>query len=212
VYDDWDIPVRVKRRRGLSSYGWNNIILIVCTALFFLKILLDGLIDYFLALNPVRVFSMPWQVFTSMFVHAGFGHFFVNMLVLFFMGSELERRVGGNRYLLIFFTSGLAGSLAYIVYAYMTNPYVYAMGASAAIFGVLGALAIIAPEIRVFIFPFPIPISIRVAILLFAFYDLILLPFSYKTGVAHISHLSGLLVGLYFGKTMRFKRYYYGYI
>jgi membrane associated rhomboid family serine protease len=220
-----EIPVRVKRR---NPYGWNNTIILICLVVFLMRVLTEfagvyviqrtpfgfyreNVVEFFLALTPSRVFIMPWQIVTSIFVHADFWHLFVNMFVLFFFGSELERRLGEKRYLTIFFASGLAGSFAYLIYAFSTNPHIPAMGASAAIFGVMGALAVIAPEIRVLIFPFPIPVSIKVAIILFAIYDLVLLPFSYSTGIAHIAHLAGLLVGLYFGKKYRVRRIYYGY-
>jgi membrane associated rhomboid family serine protease len=214
----WNVPVKVKRTRkpaiidpvrkarGLASYGINNIILVICTIVFFVKILFGRIVDYYLALHPLLVYKMPWQLVTSIFVHSGFEHFFVNMFVLLFFGSELERRVGSGNYLKIFLISGIAGSLAYLAYAYLTKSFAFAMGASAAIFGIMGALAIIAPHIRVFVFPFPIPINIRTAILLFAAIDLFLLPFSYQTGIAHVAHLAGLFVGLYFGKVMRIKR------
>ncbi len=98
------------------------------------------------ALHPsiAYIFKMPWQIFTSMFLHIEFWHFFVNMFVLLFFGSELERRLGSRRYTEIFIVSGLAGSLGYIIYANLLNSYVPALGASAAIFGVFGCLAIIA--------------------------------------------------------------------
>ncbi|ADB58580.1 rhomboid family intramembrane serine protease [Archaeoglobus profundus] len=217
------IPVKVKRR---NPYGWNNTIIAICILIYLAKVLTgllgiyaiirmpfgvtyrDNIVDYLLALFPINVLSMPWQIITSIFVHADFWHLFINMFVLFFFGNELERRLGERKYLIIFFASGIAGNLAYLVYAFLTNPFIPAMGASAAIFGVMGALAIIAPEIRVVIFPLPIPVSIKVAILLFAIYDLLLLPFSYSTGVAHIAHLAGLLVGLYLGKKYRIVRGY----
>ncbi|WP_457548479.1 rhomboid family intramembrane serine protease [Archaeoglobus sp.] len=219
------ISVRVKRR---NPYGWNNTIVAVCIIIYLAKVLsgllgiyavvrtpfgvyMDNIVDYLFALTPANVMHMPWQILTSIFVHANIWHLFVNMFVLFFFGSELERRLGGRRYLIVFFASGVAGSLAYILYAFLTNPFIPAMGASAAIFGVMGALAMIAPEIRVLIFPFPIPVSIKIAILLFAIYDLLLLPFSYSTGVAHVSHLAGLLVGLYLGKRYRIVRSYVFY-
>jgi len=150
---------------------------------------------------------MPWQIVTAIFDHAGFWHFFVNMLVLLFFGSELERRVGGGNYLKVFFLSGIAGNLAYLAYSYVVgNPFIPALGASAAIFGVMGALAVIAPYINVVILMplpiLPIPINIRWAILLFALYDIVLLPFSMQTGVAHMSHLAGLVVGLYMGRIL----------
>ncbi|WP_456327105.1 rhomboid family intramembrane serine protease [Archaeoglobus sp.] len=219
------IPVRVKRR---NPYGWNNTIIAVCILVYLAKVLSgllgiytvvrtpfgvysDNIVDYLLALTPANVLFMPWQIITSIFVHADFWHLFINMFVLFFFGNELERRLGGKKYIIVFFASGIAGSLAYIAYAFLTNPFIPAMGASAAIFGVMGALAVIAPEIKVIIFPFPIPVSIKVAILLFAIYDLLLLPFTYSTGVAHIAHLAGLLVGLYLGKKYKIVRRYVFY-
>jgi membrane associated rhomboid family serine protease len=75
----------------------------------------------------------------------------------------------------------------------------------------MGALAIIAPEIRVLLFFF-IPVDIRTAILLFAIYDLVMLPYSMQTGVAHVAHLAGLLVGLYYGKKLRIVRRFHGWV
>ena len=224
----WNVPVKVKRRskldvirekvrnitlkvKAVTSYGINTIILIICTILYFFKIFFAHIIEHYLAFHPLLFLYMPWQLITSMFIHANFEHFFVNMLVLLFFGSELERRVGSGNYLKVFFLSGLAGNLAYLIYAYLTNPYIPAMGASAAIFGVMGCLAIVAPYINVIIFPIPIPINIRIAILLFALFDLLLLPFTLQTGVAHIAHLAGLIVGLYLGKILRVKRAHYIY-
>ncbi len=224
----WNVPVKVKRRdsiakpievpvksvrksvRKIGVYGWNNVIIGICTVVFFIKLLFGSIVDYYLALTPALILKMPWQIVTAIFDHAGFWHYFVNMFVLLFFGSELERRVGGKNYLKVFFLSGIAGNLAYIAYAYYTNPFIPALGASAAIFGVMGALAMVAPYMNVVIFlPIPIPLNIRWAILLFALYDLVLLPFSMQTGVAHMSHLAGLMVGLYLGKMLRIKGRWY---
>ncbi len=221
----WNVPVKVKRSkpveisvkpvkrsvRRLGVYGWNNVIIGICTVVFFIKLLFGSVVDYYLALTPSLVLRMPWQIITAIFDHAGFWHYFVNMFVLLFFGSELERRVGGGNYLKVFFLSGIAGNLAYIAYAYATGtPNVAALGASAAIFGVMGALAVIAPYMNVILFvPIPIPLNIRWAILLFALYDLILLPFSMQTGVAHIAHLAGLVVGIYMGKILRMRVRWY---
>jgi len=210
-----------KRR---NPYGWNNTIILACVVVYFIKLLSEvvgfevklnyfsyNLVDFLFALTPAYVLYMPWQIVTSIFVHANFWHLFVNMFVLFFFGSELERRLGSKKFLKVFFLSGIAGSFAYVIYTFLTNPFIPAMGASASIFGVMGALAMIAPETKVIIFPIPIPISIKVAIILFALYDLLLLPFTYATGVAHVSHLAGLIVGLYLGKRYRIRRFFYGY-
>jgi len=210
------VPVRVKRVRrtpAILSYGANNLIVITCTILFFASILFSGIMIDYLALDPVKFIFMPWQLVTSIFLHVEPMHFFINTLVLFFFGSELERRIGSSRYLKVFLLSGLAGSVGYILYAHILKQYTPALGASAAIFGVMGCLAIIAPEIRVFIFPFPIPISIRIALVLFALYDFWMMIANivgtFHTNIANIAHLAGLLFGIYYGRKLRWRRYYY---
>ena len=200
-FDDYGFP---KPARGITAYGYNNIILAICTIFFFISIVYSPIVNY-LALFPHNVFIMPWQMVTSIFLHAGFSHFLVNMIVLLFFGTELERRVGGKNYLYIFFLSGIAGNIAYLAFAYSTGSGIPALGASGAIYGVMGTLAIIAPEIRVLFFFF-LPMNIRVAILIFAAWDVLMLPYSFETGVAHAAHLAGLLVGLYYGKKMRIVR------
>jgi hypothetical protein len=182
--------------------------------LFFISLIARREMVYLFALDPVNFIVMPWQIITSMFLHIEFWHFFVNMFVLLFFGNELERRVGEKTYLKIFFLAGLAGNLGYILYSYALNQYIPALGASAAIFGVMGCLAIIAPEIRIMIFPVPIPIGIRTALILFAAYDFWMMIASISgftfTNVANIAHLAGLALGLYYGKKLgRRVRHYY---
>ncbi len=215
----WNVPVKVKRdsirrervsspvrRVKIASYGVNNLIIVLCAVLYFVSIFNPPAAVNLLALHP-RIdvlMSMPWQILTSMFLHVEFWHFFINMFVLLFFGSELERRLGAAKYLEIFLVSGFAGSVGYIIYAYTVGVFVPALGASAAIFGVMGCLAIIAPEIRIMIFPFPIPISIRTALFLFAAYDFWMMVASslglFATNVANVAHLAGLAIGLLYGR------------
>ncbi len=215
--DYWNVPVNVKRRLSstqpakrsgfrIPNYGANNTVLIVCTVLFFISLIAPIEMVNLFALHPrIEVLlARPWQIITSMFLHVEFWHFFVNMFVLLFFGTELERRLGDRKYLEIFFAAGFAGNLGYIAYSYAVESFAPALGASAAIFGVMGCLAIIAPEIRIIIFPIPIPIGIRTALLLFAAYDFWMMVASsmgvFYTNVANIAHLAGLAVGLYYGK------------
>src|ERR1043165_250094 len=57
------------------------------------------------ALIPVR----PWTLVTYMFLHAGLGHIFFNMLSLFIFGPRLEAHLGGRRFVTLYFISGIAG-------------------------------------------------------------------------------------------------------
>jgi membrane associated rhomboid family serine protease len=76
-----------------------------------------------------------WRLITAAFLHYGPFHLLLNMLGLYWFGSLLEQRIGSGRFLLIYVVSGLAGSAGALV-ASPLNPTV---GASGAIFGILGA-------------------------------------------------------------------------
>jgi membrane associated rhomboid family serine protease len=76
-----------------------------------------------------------WRLMTSAFLHYGPFHIILNMLALWWFGSALERRIGSGRFLAIYLVSGLAGSAG----ALMLDPTTPTVGASGAIFGILGA-------------------------------------------------------------------------
>ena len=81
-----------------------------------------------------------YRIFTSMFMHSGIGHLVNNMIVLFFIGDNLERAVGRIKFTIIYLGSGIIGNLTAMWYYYNYDPYVCCVGASGAIFGVVGAL------------------------------------------------------------------------
>jgi membrane associated rhomboid family serine protease len=80
-----------------------------------------------------------WRLFTSMFLHVNFFHLAVNMYSLYFAGTILEQLVGWWRFLLLYLVAGLAGAAGALVY----SPNVPTVGASGAIFGILGALFVL---------------------------------------------------------------------
>lgn len=84
-----------------------------------------------------------YRILTSMFLHSDFEHLMNNMLVLFFVGDNLERAAGKVRYLLIYFGSGIIAGISSISYNMMKDRMVLSIGASGAIFGVVGAMAYI---------------------------------------------------------------------
>lgn len=91
------------------------------------------------ALIPARVAldGEYWRLLTSMFLHANLFHLGFNMWALWVVGNFLERLMGSVRFTLLYFVSGLAGSVLVLV----AGPaYVPTVGASGAIFGVFGAL------------------------------------------------------------------------
>jgi membrane associated rhomboid family serine protease len=76
-----------------------------------------------------------WRLLTAAFLHYGPFHLLLNMLGLYWFGSLLEQRIGSGRFVLLYLASGLAGSAGALVVS-PTSPTV---GASGAIFGILGA-------------------------------------------------------------------------
>lgn len=191
---------RIKR----SIYSSPSMAIIcVCIVSFFLEFLIRGYVEFF-QLFPTSppyliLFTKPWTLITHMFLHASLTHLFVNMLVLFFFGRELERRVGNRVFWNVFFISGIVAAIGYILTG--TGPMI---GASGAIYGVFACLAILAPEIRVYMYFIPIPMKIMHVLVLFAIIDFVRI--GAPDMIAHTAHLSGLFVGLLIG--MRIKKVY----
>lgn len=95
----------------------------------------ETLIAYGAKYNPAIVDGQWWRLISSMFLHIGFLHLFMNMLAVYYLGAMVERIYGSWRFLIIYFMSGIGGSLA--SFAFTTN---VSAGASGALFGLFGAL------------------------------------------------------------------------
>ena len=121
----------------------------------------ESLLNFF-ALKPEAFFSnyYIWTLLTSMFLHANFFHLFVNMFSLFFIGGLLEKIIGRKRFFWIYILSGIFAGIFfaalshYFGYGYIgTNlfmdPNKSAVGASGALFGLLGVLAVLTPKNRI---------------------------------------------------------------
>jgi membrane associated rhomboid family serine protease len=86
-----------------------------------------------------------WQLLTSVFTHVGVFHIGFNMVALWFLGPPLEAMLGRARFLALYLVSGLAGSAAVMLFS---APHGQTLGASGAIFGLLGALLVVAVKRR----------------------------------------------------------------
>lgn len=81
-----------------------------------------------------------YRIFTCMFLHFGFQHLMNNMVTLMIVGRYVEPVVGKIRFLIIYFISGIGGSVLSIMMELATGDYAISVGASGAIFGLTGAL------------------------------------------------------------------------
>ena len=176
----------------IFSHNYSYLLLFIILFSFLLQLLIPGYTEH-LILIPGLVMERPWTLVTHIFLHSVQrpDHVLINMLVLFFFAPVLERRVGSAKFLLIFFLSGIFGGIGYCI---MTPSYP-ALGASGAICGVLGALAMLMPRMRVYFIIFPMEMWMMV--ILFALYDVFMI--GAHDWVAHTAHLSGLLFGLIAG-------------
>jgi membrane associated rhomboid family serine protease len=138
-----------------------------------------------------------WQFFTYMFLHSTYMplHLIFNMLVLFFMGPETERGMGTGHFLAVYLLSGVLGGLAWIM---IGNPQP-CIGASGAIFGVLGAFAMMYPHrpITLLLF-FVLPVTMKAWVMVagLAVVQLLLSIGQARGGIAYSVHVSGIIVGV----------------
>lgn len=144
-----------------------------------------------LILVPAHVLRQPWTLVTYMFLHAGWTHILFNMLGLFFFGPQVEDRLGGRRFLILYFVSGLSGAALSIV----LSPQAQILGASAAVFGVFLAFAMFWPHAQVLIWGI---IPVRASILIIVLTAISV--FGGTTGliepnIAHFAHLGGFAGG-----------------
>lgn len=158
-----------------------------------------------LAFIPAEILVRPWTIVTYMFLHAGLGHIFFNMLALFFFGPRLEVRLGGRDFLILYFAAGITGALFSLI-EFITplgSPYNPIVGASGAVFGVMLGYAYYWPRDRIFIWGI-LPVEARLFV---GVMTAVSLYFGYRGGggVAHFAHLGGFLGGYLYLKWMEYR-------
>lgn len=151
--------VSAKRKSFWESISvTNKLIFFTCltsiAAFILLWIFGETFFAEYIAITPSLIFSFRswWTFITSIFAHGGFFHLFANMFSLFFLGNFLENIIGKKRFLGVYLVSGILGGIFYCIGAYFFGGLnVPAVGASGAIFGVLGVLAILVPYSRLYL-------------------------------------------------------------
>lgn len=139
-------------RMSISNYFTkiNTLLIIINILLFFIVSNVNKNMDSYYLLNsgalhwPSVIYGHDYyRLITYMFLHSGISHLSNNMLVLFVIGDNLERAVGKWRYLFLYFGSGILAGIASMGYNMLKNTNAVSVGASGAIFGVVGAMAYI---------------------------------------------------------------------
>jgi len=201
----------IQRRKRFFNINVNllivfiNIFLFLCfTVLIYLNLIP---LDY-IALKPSNIVLgyYLWTFITSMFMHSGFFHLFANMLSLLFIGNLVERILGKKRYLFFYLLAGLFAGIFFVLMSliFPTDFNTYAVGASGAIFGLIGLLMVLTPNLPVYIMFIPIPIKMKYAApaMLAVLWLISLLG---NVSIGNTAHLGGLLCGLAYGFYLRKK-------
>ncbi len=131
-----------------------------------------------------------WRLLSSVFLHSGIVHLGFNMISLYFLGSFVEVAFGRGRFLALYLLSGLSGGLAYLYFGGFTSP---AVGASGAIFGLLGGILGYALRRGTFSWQNPL---IRQLLILLALN--LYIGFSIPN-ISNTAHIGGLVGGFVFG-------------
>lgn len=180
-----------------------------CVVIYFIDFFLTSLgfrpgglyINDILGLVPARVIQdlWVWQFVTYIFMHGHPLHLLLNMLILWFFGSEIESKLGKKTFLFYFFLCGIgAGLFNFTVNALLldiSKLYTPIIGASGAIFGILAAYGIFFGERYMLVF-FLFPMKAKYFVLIMAAIELVTgVQARAQDNVAHFAHLGGMGIG-----------------
>lgn len=183
---------------------------------------IELLVTKYFALNPlepiifressgqmIQLSFYPWQLFTYMFLHGGFFHLLLNMFALWMFGVELENIWGQKRFLTFYLICGLGAGLCNLFIAPLFGPVGPTVGASGAIYGILVAFGYLFPDRNIYIYGL-IPVKAKYLVIFYMLIELFAVAGSSDSGIAHMAHLGGGVVGLiyllifYKGRGMNF--------
>lgn len=166
----------------------------ICILVFILQNIFPTITDYF-ALNSAVALSQPWLFVTHLFLHADVLHILYNMFALALFGIIFENIIGSKKFIIIYFVSGFIAGIGSVIF------YPASIGASGAIFGIMGCLAALRPRMTVWVGSVPMPMIIAAVV----WAGLDLLGMFAPSGIANAAHLFGLFFGIGVGILLRKK-------
>lgn len=148
-----------------------------------------------LLLNPeiTLILEKPWTLVTVFFSHEVLIHIILNMGILFYFGTRVEKITSAKIVVMIYLIAGLIGSLSFPLIGLVIEQTGLAAGASAAVMGVVAAFAVMRPDTVILKSKAKWWVFMLV---IFSVISAIIIPQSLDSGVAH---LTGIIVGLVFG-------------
>jgi membrane associated rhomboid family serine protease len=157
---------------------------------------MHAMASLFMSFDPNNLTDF-WRPFTYSFVHADFWHLFINMVVIYTFGSELESMTSRRKLFLLYMFAGIFSAYFWVMFS--ISPGERGMiGASGAICGVMGALATISEKSKCMLLF--IPLQTRTLVIVYGAYNLMCYTTSFGSNVAYLAHFGGLIGGFIFAK------------
>ena len=176
-------------------FKWISVYLVIFTVIVFIIQSVYPITESLILISS-EVLERPWILVTSIFLHADVRHLLGNIFGLIVFGLILEKVIGYKNFLLVFFVTGIiAGISALFLYDRV-------LGASGALFGVIGALTALRPRMFMYI-PGLTYLPLIIAAFIYLLLDLAGL--FYPSNVANLGHIAGLMSGAIIGFILRKK-------
>ncbi len=147
-----------------------------------------------LQFDPAAPLEHPWSIVTHLFIHQGPLHLATTLAALWLFGPAVERRLGAQRFLLLYLSCGVGAAL-FGAGLHGLIPLPPLQGAGGAVLGVALVYAMLWPDSEIAVAPLPVPLSATTVLALVVLLDLLAAFRFAETGVAHLAHLGGLVCG-----------------
>lgn len=136
-----------KSQARILKTSYITLILVACNILIHIyHFFIGGMAfqDRFCLDSEMAVMGKNMYTFiTAMFLHADLEHLFSNMIILLFVGAYVEHDLGHISYAVMYFFSGIAGNIVSVMWDYKNGTFGASLGASGAVFGIMGAVLVI---------------------------------------------------------------------
>ena len=173
-------------------------LLIANGVVFALQQFYPGLLQHYFALwtttDPLARFEL-WQLLTYGFLHGDVMHIAFNMFALWMFGSDIERLMGSQRFLIYYLVCVVGAALVQLLVAKFQGGFYPTVGASGGVFGILLAYGMSFPNRTVMLLFPPIPMKAKYFVLFYGLLELYLGVSGNAPGVANFAHLGGMLFG-----------------
>ena len=180
-------PRSTNRYLNRQASTWTKRLVIFISGIYLLQLLSQTLVArnwavFMFGMHPPAVANGDWwRLITATFLHGSLIHLGFNMLALWILGTQIERFIGSSKFLVLYFASALGGSLFSF---YFSPPTTFSIGASGAVFGLMGAFVVIGKKVHA-------DVS-QIMVLLFIN---LVLGFT-LSGIDWRAHLGGLITGV----------------